>query len=201
MLSLHAFAIYIGIYAVAVAIPGPGMIAIVARALGSGFRSAIPAAAGTTLGDIILMSLSAFGLSLVAQALGELFLAVKLAGAAYLVYLGYKYWTTPVTVTEPVPTSARRGFLAQLALTVGNPKAIAFFVALLPTVVDLNALNTFGYLQLCSASLVVIPVISLTYAALAHRARGFLTSERARKRMNKGAAAIMVGAGVGVAVS
>jgi threonine/homoserine/homoserine lactone efflux protein len=201
MLSLHAFLIYVGIYAVAVAIPGPGMVAIVARALGSGFRGTLSTIAGTTLGDIILMTLSAFGLSLVAQALGDLFLAVKLAGAAYLIYLGYCYWTAPVSADGIVPASSRKGFLAQLALTVGNPKAIAFFVALLPTVVDLNNLNAIGYLQLCAASLFVIPPIALTYAALAARARGFLTSERARKRMNKGAAAVMVGAGVGVAVS
>ena len=201
MLSLHSFLIYLGIYAVAIAVPGPGIVAIVARALGSGFRATIPAVAGTTLGDLILMTLSAFGLALVAQTLGEFFLAVKLGGAAYLVYLGYRYWTAPVAAAETIPASARQGFLAQLALTLGNPKAIAFFVALLPTVVDLKALNAIGYLQLCSASLILLPIITLTYAALASRARGLLTSERARKRMNKGAAAILVSAGVGVAVS
>jgi threonine/homoserine/homoserine lactone efflux protein len=201
MISLHSFLIYVGIYSVAVVIPGPGIVSIVARALGSGFRATLPAIAGTTLGDITLMTLSAFGLTLVAQAMGEFFLAVKLAGAAYLLYLAYKYWTAPVEAGEVIPASARKGFLAQYALTIGNPKAIAFFVALLPMAVDLKTLNAVGYAQLCGASLVVIPVITMTYAALASRARNFLTSQKARKRMNKGAAAIMACAGVGVVVS
>jgi len=201
MLSLHSYLIYFGIYAITIAVPGPGIVAIVARALGSGFRATVPAIIGTTLGDLVLMTLSAFGLALVAQALGELFLAVKLAGAAYLIYLAYKYWTAPVSTGEAVPVSAHKGFLAQFALTLGNPKPIAFFVALLPTVVDLHTLNGAGYLQLCSASLILIPAITMTYAALAARARGLLTSPRARKRMNRGAAAIIVTAGIGVAVS
>jgi threonine/homoserine/homoserine lactone efflux protein len=202
MLSLHAYLLYCGLYAIAIAVPGPGIVAIVARALGSGFRATIPAAIGTAVGDLILMSLSAFGLALIAQAMGGLFLIVKLLGAAYLVYLGYKYWTAPVADMETVvPASARQGFLAQMSLTLGNPKAIAFFVALLPTVVDLGRLNIFGYLQLCAATFVLIPTITLSYAALASRVRGFLASRRARGRLNKGAAVIMVGAGVGVAVS
>ena len=202
MLSLHSYLLYCGLYAVAIAVPGPGIIAIVARALGSGFRATIPAAIGTAAGDLILMSLSAFGLALVAQAMGGLFLIVKLMGAAYLVYLGYRYWTAPVADLETVvPASARQGFLAQMSLTLSNPKAIAFFVALLPTVVDLGRLNLFGYLQLCAATFVLIPTITLSYAALASRVRGFLASRRARGRLNKGAAVIMVGAGVGVAVS
>ena len=202
MLSLHAYLLYCGLYAVAIAVPGPGIIAIVARALGSGFRATIPAAIGTAAGDLILMTFSAFGLALIAQAMGGLFLIVKLLGAAYLVYLGYKYWTAPVAEMDTVvPASARQGFLAQMSLTLSNPKAIAFFVALLPTVVDLGRLNLFGYLQLCAATFVLIPTITLSYAALASRVRGFLASRRARGRLNKGAAVIMAGAGVGVAVS
>jgi len=202
MLSLHSYLLYCGLYAIAIAMPGPGIVAIVARALGSGFRATIPAAIGTALGDLILMSLSAFGLAMVAKAMGGFFLIVKLAGAAYLVYLGYRYWTARVGEMDTVvPASARQGFLSQLSLTLGNPKAIAFFMALLPTVVDLNRLNAFGYFQLCAATLMLIPAITLTYAALASRVRGFLASKKARGRLNKGAAVVMVGAGVGVAVS
>lgn len=201
MLSLHALLIYAGIYALAIAMPGPGVIAIAARSLASGFRAALPMAAGTVVGDLILMTLSAFGLAVVAQAMGKFFLVVKLAGALYIVWLGYKYWTAPVEALDLEPKSARQGFLAQMALTVGNPKAIAFFVALLPTVVDLSRLNVFGYLQLVAATLVLIPAITLAYAALAARVRRFLMSKEARRNLNKGAGAVMIGAGIGVAVS
>lgn len=202
MISWHAFLIYCGLYAIAIAIPGPGVIAIVARSLGSGFKSAIPAAFGTVVGDWVYVTLSAFGLVMLAQALGGLFLIVKLAGAAYLIYLAWRYWTQPVEeMHEIVPETARRSFTAQFMVTLGNPKAIAFFGALLPTAIDIRHINLVGYGQLLLATLVLIPTIMLTYAALAAQVRRFLVSRAARKRLNRGAAIVMAGAGVGVAVS
>ncbi len=201
MLSTHSLLIYCGVYALAIAMPGPGIVSIVARALASGFRATIPATLGTLLGDLVIMTLSVLGLALIAQALGSLFLFVKLAGAFYLIYLGYKYWTAPVADAAGVQDGTSNGFLAQFALTLGNPKAITFFVALLPTVVNLKALTLTGYLELCACTTVLIPAIMLTYAALAARVRGLFASAGARRRMNKGAAVVMIGAGVGVAVS
>lgn len=202
MISLHAFLLYCGVYAIAIAIPGPGVIAIVARALGSGFRSTIPAAFGTVVGDWIYMTLSAFGLAMLARTLGGLFLIVKLAGAAYLIWLAWCYWHAPVKAEASIePETASKSFTAQLLVTLGNPKAMAFFVALLPTVVDVNHVGLIGYLQLSAATVVLIPAIFLTYAALAARLSGVLASTKARKALNRGAAVIMAGAGVGVAVS
>jgi threonine/homoserine/homoserine lactone efflux protein len=198
MIPLHNLLLYCGIYAAAIATPGPGVFAIIARALNGGFRSTIPAVIGNTLGDLILMSLSAFGLAVVARQMGELFLIVKLAGAAYLIWLGYKSWTAPVAATDGAPGG---GFWSQLALTLGNPKAIVMFVAILPTAIDLSRLTPMGYLQLCVCTLILIPGIEFSYAALAGSARRFLSGVKARRRMNKGAGAIMMGAGVGVVVS
>ena len=200
MIPLHSLLLYCGIYAAAIATPGPGIFAIIARALNGGLRSTVPAVIGNTLGDLILMSLSAFGLAVLARQMGGLFLAVKLLGAAYLIWLGYKSWTAasrPVHDTLPV----QNGFWSQLALTLGNPKAIMMFVAILPTAIDLNRLTAPGYLELCLATLVLIPGIEFSYAALADRARHFLSGPKTRRRMNKGAGAIMIGAGVGVVVS
>jgi threonine/homoserine/homoserine lactone efflux protein len=196
MIPLHSYLFYCGLYAVAIAVPGPGVIAIVARALGSGFRATFPAALGILIGDLILMTLSAFGLALVAQAMGHLFLIVKIAGALYLFYLAYKYWTAKVEeIGKVVPQSTGRGVLAYLGLTLGNPKAIAFFVALLPVAVNPRELNLLGYLQLCAATAVLIPAITLGYAALASQLSRFVASAKARKRINKGAGAVMAGAG------
>jgi len=196
MIPWHNFLLYCGLYAVAIAVPGPGVIAIVARALGSGFKSVVPASLGILVGDLCLMTLSAFGLALVAQAMGQLFLAVKVAGGLYLFYLAYKYWTAKVEDDgEIVPQSAGRGFLAYLGLTLGNPKAIAFFVALLPVAVNPRELNAAGYVQLCCATFVLIPTITLGYAALASQLSRFVASRKARRRINKGAGAVMAGAG------
>jgi threonine/homoserine/homoserine lactone efflux protein len=202
MIPLHSFLLYCGLYAVAIAVPGPGIVAIVARALGSGFRATVPATAGIAAGDLILMTLSAFGLALLAQQMGHLFLIVKIAGALYLLYLGTKYWTAPVPEqSEVVPASTGKGFLAYLGLTLGNPKAITFFVALLPTAIDPRTVSLAGYLQLCAATLVLIPAITLSYAGLADRMRGLVANAKARRRINKGAGAVMIGAGVTIMVT
>jgi threonine/homoserine/homoserine lactone efflux protein len=202
MISWHSYMVYCGLYAVAIAIPGPGVIAIMARALGSGLRSVVPGTLSILVGDLCLMSLSAFGLALVAQAMGQLFLLVKIAGGLYLFYLAYKYWTAEVADDgEVVPQSAGRGFLAYLGLTLGNPKAIAFFVALLPVAINPRTLNVIGYLQLCCATFVLIPAIMLGYGALASRLSRFVASRKARLRINKGAGAVMAGAGALIMVN
>lgn len=202
MLSAHSYLIYCMLYAICIAVPGPGVVAIVARALGSGFRATIPAAMGTAVGDLVWMTLSAFGLAAVAQAMGQYFLIVKYAGAAYLIYMGYKYWRAEVSeLPKAEPASAGQSFFSQMSVTLGNPKAMAFFLAILPTVVDLNRLNAVGYGQLVLATAILIPAIMLSYAGAAAKVRSFLTSRRARKNINRTAAVVMFGAGAGVAVS
>ena len=201
MIPLHNFLLYCALYTVAIAVPGPGVISIIARALGSGFRATVPACLGITAGDLILMTLSAFGLAFVAQQLGHWFLLVKIGGGLYLLYLGYKYWTAEVCeVAEIVPESAGRGFLTQMGITLSNPKAIAFFVALQPTAIDLDTLNWAGYLELVAATLVLIPAVTLAYAGLAARLKHFVASVKARRRVNKGAGVVMAGAGIAIMV-
>ena len=202
MLSVHSYLIYCTLYAICIAVPGPGVVAIVARALGSGFRGTIPAALGTLVGDLVWMTLSAFGLAAIAATMGSWFLIIKYAGALYLIYMGYKYWRAEVgEMPDMLPASTRQSFFSQLSVTLGNPKAMAFFLAILPTVVDLNRLNAFGYGQLVLATVVLIPAIMLSYAAAASQVRVLLTSKKARKGINKTAAVVMFGAGAGVAVS
>lgn len=70
--------------------PGPGVFATVARALASGFRSALAVICGIVLGDIIFLLFAAFGLSMVARVLGNMFFIVKICGGAYLVWLDRK---------------------------------------------------------------------------------------------------------------
>jgi threonine/homoserine/homoserine lactone efflux protein len=202
MLSWHAFLIYAWVYAIFIAVPGPGIVGIVARALGSGFRAALPATAGIAISHFIMITLSTLGLAVIAERMGGMFLIVKLAGAAYLIYMGVRYWRAPVEAELSfAPETPRQSFVSQLTISLGNPKAIAFFVALLPAVVDLRTIGTIGYLQLLAVCVLVMPPIILSYAALASKMRRVLADEKARGRMNKGAGLIMMGAGAGVAAS
>lgn len=202
MLSWHSYLVFCMIYAAAIAVPGPDIVATVARALGGGFRASIPAAFGIAAGHWFLMSLSVFGLTLVAQVMGTFFLAVKYAGAAYLLWLAYKYWTAPVHAEPEIDAaSLRNGFFGQLALGLGNPKAIVFFLALLPSIIDMRHVSFTGYAALSAATWILFPAIGLIYAALAARVRTYLTSLRARRNINRTAAVAMAGAGATVAVA
>lgn len=201
MLSWHAFLVYCGVYAVFIAVPGPGVVSIVARALGSGLKSAAPAIAGVLVSHILFIGLAVLGLAALAQGLGRAFLIVKIAGAAYLIWIGVRYWRAPIE-TEPTfrPESARQSFASQLTISLGNPKCIAFFAALLPAVVDVQTIRAAGVGQLVSASVLVMPPILFAYAATAAGMRTRLLDRRARKAMNRGAATVMIGAGIGIAI-
>lgn len=202
MIPWNAFLIFLGVYTVAAVMPGPVVMAISAKALGSGFRAALPMVFGAGVGDFIVMTLSVLGLAALAQAMGQMFLVVKLAGAAYLIWLGYKMWTAPVAENlDEAQSGDTRGFLAQVALSVGNPKTIAFWVALLPTVIDTRGLTLLAYGEIAATCFVVTPIVMALYAALAAHVRRFVASARARRRINKGAGLAMAGAGVGVVVS
>src|SRR5215216_6623524 len=90
LLTLLAFTIA---YIVAVLVPGPGVAAIVARALGGGFWSAVPMIIGILVGDLIYLVFALFGLAAIAAYFGPVFVIVRWAGALYLLYIAWQFWT------------------------------------------------------------------------------------------------------------
>ncbi len=99
-----------------------------------------------------------------------------------------------------MPDGALRLFLAGLAVQLGNPKAVVFFLALLPTVVDLQALTVAGYAELCGVIFLVIGSVFGAYTAAAVRARGILKSPRALRAVNRGSSLVIAGAAAAIAV-
>lgn len=193
--NLLAFAI---VYALAVASPGPGVAAVIARSLGHGLRGAPAFIAGFVVGDLVWFVVAATGLAALAKTASMLFLVLKFAGAAYLVFLAYRLWTMPATPLADAPrdsaSRSRTLFLGSLALTLGNPKTIVFFLALLPTVVQLETLSLRGFFEIGALIAVVLPLVLGTYAVAAARARRLLKSPRAVRAMNRTSGAMMASA-------
>lgn len=189
---------------IAAASPGPGIAAIVARVLGRGPRGAIPFSVGIALGDLVWLTFAVLGLAALAQTFHGVFLVVKYAGAAYLLYLAYKLWTAPAAArdvaAEEKAEHPAKLLLGGLALTLGNPKTIVFYLALLPTFLDLTRITVLGYLELALATLTVLAVVFGGYIVLAARARRLFTSPKALRILNKGTGAVMAGAAAAVAV-
>jgi threonine/homoserine/homoserine lactone efflux protein len=130
------------------------------------------------------------------------FLAIKYAGVAYLLYLAWKLWTAPaqsVAVENSDSQHGWRAFVASLMLTLANPKAILFFLALLPTVVDLTTLTVVSFLEISAAICVLLPLVLGAYVLLAAKARQLFTTPGAVRRLNRSSGAAMAGAAVVVA--
>jgi threonine/homoserine/homoserine lactone efflux protein len=202
-MTLAGFLAYSLALAIAAAIPGPGVTALVARALGSGFRSALAMSFGLVIGDLTYLTAVVLGLALVAQTFGTVFLVIKWLGVAYLAWLAWSFWKSGIT---PETVEARKGkgglfasFLAGLTVTLGNPKTMIFYLALTPTLVDLRTITLADYVILAALTVVVLLVVLVPYLALAAKARWFLKTPRALKALNRTAAAFMAGAALAVA--
>lgn len=188
---------------IAAASPGPGIAAIVARVLGRGTQGAAAFGAGLAIGDVVWLTFAIAGLAALAQAFHGVFLVVKYAGAAYLLYLAYRLWTAPAAPQEVVADGKAehpaKVFLGGLAVTMGNPKVMVFYLALLPTIVDLTRITLLGYAELVGATLTVLAVVFAAYIGLAARARRLFTSPRAIRILNRTTGTVMAGAAAAIA--
>ena len=200
LVTLAAFTIA---YAIAVLVPGPGVAAVVARALGGGFMSAVPMVLGILVGDLIYLVFALFGLAAIATWFGPVFVVVRWAGAAYLLFVAWQFWTAKPG-SEQVRAKQESGwktFLSGFALTMGNPKTIVFYLALLPTVIPLDQpITILGFTELTAIVVVVLLIIGLAYAGLAAAARDLFKSSKAIRRLNRTAAAMMASAAAFVVV-
>jgi threonine/homoserine/homoserine lactone efflux protein len=197
-LAAYSFALF-----VVALIPGPGITALVARALGAGFAESFAMALGIMLGDVVFLSAVVLGLSVLAQTFGTVFLIIKFLGVAYLVWLAVKMWRTGVIRTDIVSAPRRtiaHSFLSGLFVTLGNPKAMLFYVALVPTLVSLDRIRFASYLELVAITFVVLTIVTVPYILLAAKARDFLRHPAALKRVNRVSASFLAGTAAYIAL-
>lgn len=196
--------LFCSVYTLAVATPGPGTLAVVARVLARGTSGVWAFIAGFLAGDLIWFTLAAAGLTALANTFGAVFVALKYAGAAYLLWMAWRMWTSPATPVNvesalaPMNESSFRLFLTSLSLTLGNPKAIFFFLALLPTVVDLSKLSLAATVEIWLVMAVILIAVLGLYATAAIRARLFFRSARAMQILNRSAGVVMGGAAAAI---
>ncbi len=202
-MSLYGLAAFSLVYALAVASPGPGVASVVARALGRGMSGAPAFIAGFLVGDLIWFALAAAGLAVLAHNAYTVFLVIRYLGAAYLLYLAWRLWTAPANALEASPPSRRERplqlFLGSLALTLGNPKTMVFFLAVLPTVVELQRISPGGFLSMAVVIACVLPSVLGAYTLFAARARARLSRPGAVRWVQRGTGAVMAGAAIAVA--
>ncbi|AJX00022.1 LysE family translocator [Burkholderia gladioli] len=198
-MALSALLVFALALMVAAGSPGPGIAALVARVMSNGFRDVLPFLAAMWIGEILWMSFAVAGLAALAKTFATAFLLLKIAGIVYLLFLAVKMWLAPAAVDDgqlPSGQSPLRMFAAGLTVSLGNPKIMVFYVALLPTLVDLSHVGPLAWAELALTMLVVMAAVDLSWALLAVRARRLLRSRRAVKVANRASATMMAGAAV-----
>ena len=179
--------------------PGPGVFAILARALVSGARSCFFLALGMTLSDIFYLIAACVGLATLATHWNEVFTLVRIIGAIYLVYLGWKMWNAPLNLEAAGDKATGSGsafsFLQGVLISASNPKVILFYIAFLPTFMDLSSMTTGDIALAAFLTLIALMLGLMSIAIFAARARKFFRSEKSVKGLNKSAGSIMIAAG------
>lgn len=203
-LSLYTILLFTGGMFLLSMTPGPGVSVIVARALGSGFGAGMAAITGLIIGDVIFLCVAYVGLTAIATTYATAFTIVKFVGAAYLIWLGIQSFLGEAKAVKENDTSAGRfrwgsDLAVGLLVTLGNPKPILFYGALMPTFINTEK---FSRIDLAIFALIIAAVSYLvlgTYAWLAVRAGNFFVSRSAMVRFKQFTGTILIVAGILVA--
>lgn len=177
-------------FAIAAALPGPAQGTLVATVLSRGKASALPFVIGMVFGNTVWLMAAIFGLAAIALRYEYLFLAIKWGGVAYLLFVAWKLWSSQPTAGRPDATKPS-GFFAGAVLTLGNPKAVVFFGAVLPQAFDLSALSHGDALFIIALGVVVDFGIQCAYLKTATSARRFISTPKHMRTVNRGAAALI----------
>ena len=199
-LTIQQLALYAGALFILFMTPGPVWVALMARAMSGGFRAAWPLALGVVVGDVMWSVLAILGVSwIVSQYAGFLDLMRYVASITFL-FMGYmvirnadKTIASDSRLTRP---GVIAGFVAGLAVIIGNPKAILFYMGMLPGFFDLSQLTVADIVAIGALSAIVPLIGNLIMGAFIGKVRALLTSPRALKRMNLTAGWLLVAVGV-----
>ncbi|SLN23794.1 Leucine efflux protein [Pseudoruegeria aquimaris] len=195
-ITLSDLLLYAGAVAILFLTPGPVWVALLARAMAGGFHAAWPLALGVVVGDLLWPLLAIWGVSwIVAQYAGFLLLlrivasAMFLAMGVALILKADRAITTDSRLTRP---GTWAGFLAGLAVILGNPKAILFYMGVLPGFFDLSNITGWDIAAMVGVSMAVPLAGNLLLAIFVDRVRAVLSSPDALRRMNLSAGALLI---------
>jgi RhtB (resistance to homoserine/threonine) family protein len=205
---MDQYLLYLVITAITVASPGPGIILTLSNAVRHGVKPALSGVIGIAMGILIIAIISASSLGVLLATSALAFTILKYVGAVYLIYLGIKLWRSPTMKFEGDVNASKlhnseygkrfqEGFLVSLL----NPKPIFFFMSLFPQFINHNQsyFLQFSILTLTFCSLILI--VHTTYALGANSIKGWLSSPKGSKAVNRVGGSVFVLFGFGLATS
>jgi threonine/homoserine/homoserine lactone efflux protein len=178
--TAHELVLYAGALLILFFTPGPVWVALTARALSGGFGQAWPLAVGVTVGDVLWPLLAILGVSWVVSVWGGFLETLKWVAAGIFLWMG---WLLIRHASAPIRTDGRltrpgmwAGFAAGVAVIVGNPKAVLFYMGVLPGFFDLRRVTGWDIAAICAMSMAIPLAGNLMLAVMIDRARRLLTS-------------------------
>lgn len=195
--TLQSLWLYAGALVILWITPGPVFVALTARALSGGFRSAWPLAVGVTIGDVLWPLLAIFGLTWVLSQFENLIEVLHWLAVAMFLFMGImlirhadtSVMTAESRLTRPGMWSA---FSAGVAAVIGNPKAIFFYMAVLPGFFDLRHVTGPDIAAIIALSM-IIPLLGNLFTAFAvAQARRLLSSQEGLRRLNITAGVLLI---------
>lgn len=195
---------YAGALVVLFATPGPVWVALLARAMSGGFNAAWPLAIGVTIGDALWPLVAIYGLTWIVTQFSQFMAAMHWVAAITFVVMGIllirnagRGISSDSRLTKP---GLWAGFATGVAVVVGNPKAILFYMGVLPGFFDLTRVTAPDIAAIIALSVAIPLTGNLALAASIDRARRLLTSPAALRRMNLTAGVLMIAVGIIIAV-
>lgn len=179
--------------------PGPGVFALISRSLQGGAAAGLALTAGLLLSDMLYLSAALAGLAFIARDFHDLFFAVRLVGGLYLIWLGVQAWrrpAEPLTRVNGTNRSPTRDLTAGFLTSASNPKAILFYLGLLPNFVDMQSMTAGRFMSTAAVVVVTLAFGALIYILLCARVRRLFASASAVRWLNRISAAVLVIAGL-----
>lgn len=198
-LTFGDLAVLFGIMLIAASVPGMSVLTVSARAAADGFTQGVFTTAGIVLGDILFIVIAIFGLSLLAGVMNEYFVLIKYLGGAYLVWLGLVLWRShakPEVRNNHKQPSGLSSFMTGLLITLGDQKAILFYLGFFPAFVDLSAMSVADAGIIMLVAVIAVGAPKLGYAFIASRAGIISNNPRVAKAINIIAGSVMAGVGI-----
>lgn len=203
-ISLQDLLLYAGGMALLWVIPGPVWVALTARALSGGFAAAWPLAVGVALGDLIWPLCAIFGLSWILHLYGDFLAVLQWVAAGVFILMGVllirKKAERPGSDSRMTRPGMWAGFAVGVAAVIGNPKAILFYMGVLPGFFDLSHVGAADIAAILAVSALVPMLGNLGLALFLDRARALLSSPQALHRLNLTSGILLIGVGLTIAV-
>lgn len=202
--TLSELALYAGGMFLLFIVPGPVWVALTARALSGGFASAWPLAIGVALGDLIWPLAAIFGLTWILSLYGDFLGLLRWVAAATFAVMGWfliRKSVGPITADSRLTRPGMlAGFLTGVAAVAGNPKAILFYMGVLPGFFDLSRVTAIDIVAILAVSALVPMIGNLMLALSIDRARRLLSSPGAIHRVNLTSGILLIGVGIVIAL-